>query len=385
MTNSTLTAVRRSRILTLLCSIFRTALLLPSITKRIEDFLIVHELNANLFGYSIHENLLLSAISTPSAGFEADYERLEFFGLIYLHHPFAFRFTSVAGDSFLKYLASVYVFVTNPTQHEGALHAARQRIISNKVLMQSADRIGLPQYVQSKPFSHKLWYPPNFTVDPLSLSTMADPACSGDETGVTADTLQGSHGLPGQGEDVGMNNVTKKRKKTRDEDTNQWLGDKVSGKTCLEDVLMTTFTQTIADVTEAIIGAAYMSEGQDNALRAAKALQVPIPLVQQWHDFRPKATAIPCTPNRPLRQGTTEAVETIIGHRFRHPHLLAQALVNGFLILWTPFSCTLTQNSQTHASLEGYDATCYERLEFLGDAILDFRTSALFGGGSVQS
>lgn len=49
--------------------------------------MIVHELNANLFGYSIHENLLLSAISAPSAGIEADYERLEFFGLILVASP----------------------------------------------------------------------------------------------------------------------------------------------------------------------------------------------------------------------------------------------------------------------------------------------------------
>lgn len=219
----------RFRILTLLSSTFRTALLLPSITKRIEDFLIVHELNANLFGYSIHENLLLSAISAPSTGFEVDYERLEFFGWsnISRRHPF---FTPVAGDSFLKYLASIYVFVTNPAQHEGALHAARQRIISNKVLMQNADRIGLPQYIQSKPFSHKLWYPPNFTVDPLSLSTIADPACSGDEIDVTADVLQGKQDAVSQDEDKGAKNVfkRKKKKKLRDENVTQWLGDKVS-------------------------------------------------------------------------------------------------------------------------------------------------------------
>ena len=90
---------------------------------------------------------------------------------------------------------------------------------------------------------------------------------------------------------------------------------------------MASIIQTIADVTEAIIGAAYMSGGQDCAFQAAKALQVPIPLTQQWQDFRRKAAAIPSTPGRPLRQGTTEAVEAIIGHRFRHPHLLAQALV----------------------------------------------------------
>lgn len=95
--------------------------------------------------------------------------------------------------------------------------------------MQSADRIGLPQYVQSKPFSHKLWYPPNFTVDPLSLSsTPADPAGSGDEIGVTADALQGKQDPASQDEDTNASNVfKKKKKKLRDENVTQWLGDKV--------------------------------------------------------------------------------------------------------------------------------------------------------------
>ena len=119
-----------------------------------------------------------------------------------------------------------------------------------------------------------------------------------------------------------------------------------------------------------------MSGGQENALQAAKALQVPIPLIHQWQDFRRMALGVPSTSSRPLRQGTTEAVEAIIGHGFRLPHLLAQALVNG-LILKKPFACMLTRKFQTHASVDGYDATCYERLEFLGDAILDFRTSPL--------
>ncbi|KIJ20171.1 hypothetical protein PAXINDRAFT_126718 [Paxillus involutus ATCC 200175] len=311
---------------TIPASIFRTALFLPSITRRIEDFLIVHELNASLFNHSIHADLLLAAISAPSAGFEVDYERLELFG-----------------DSFLKYLASAYVFVTNPAQHEGALHAARQHIISNKVLMQSADRIGLPQYIQSKPFSHKLWNPPNFTVVSLPPSNNVEPTGSGDEADGVAEishaNTPGSHNEPELLVNV-LNSESadprvRRKRSSRDDNATQWLGDK-----------------TIADVTEAIIGAAYLSGGRDNALQAAKALQVPIPLAQQWHDFRRKALAPPSTVTRPLRQGTTEAVEAIIGYRFQHPHLLAQAL--------------------THASIEGYDATCYERLEFLGDAILDF-------------
>ena len=119
-----------------------------------------------------------------------------------------------------------------------------------------------------------------------------------------------------------------------------------------------------------------MSGGQDNAFQAAKALQVPIPLVHQWQDFCRNTPAIPSTLSRPLRQGEIEAVEAIIGHHFRLPHLLAQALVNGSM-LRTYFACMLIRNSQTHTSVEGYDATCCERLEFLGDAILDFRVSPL--------
>lgn len=68
------------------------------------------------------------------------------------------------GDAYLKYLSSVYLFVTQPSLHEGALHIARQRIISNRSLLKNAARSGLPQYIQSKPFSSKAWIPPNFRV-----------------------------------------------------------------------------------------------------------------------------------------------------------------------------------------------------------------------------
>jgi endoribonuclease Dicer len=56
------------------------------------------------------------------------------------------------------------VFVTNPAQNEGALHVARQRIISNKSLLQNASRAGLPPFIQAKPFTFKSWQPPNFHV-----------------------------------------------------------------------------------------------------------------------------------------------------------------------------------------------------------------------------
>jgi endoribonuclease Dicer len=60
----------------------RTLSLLPSVMKRIEDTLIIRELNAMYFNNEINENLLHAAITTPSAGLEFDYERLELLGRV---------------------------------------------------------------------------------------------------------------------------------------------------------------------------------------------------------------------------------------------------------------------------------------------------------------
>jgi endoribonuclease Dicer len=81
--------------------------------------------------------------------------------------------TIIIGDAFLKYLSSVYAFVTNPSLSEGALHIARQKIISNKSLLQNATRIGLPAYIQSKAFAFKSWQPPHFQVY-IPLKTQKD-------------------------------------------------------------------------------------------------------------------------------------------------------------------------------------------------------------------
>lgn len=61
-------------------SVFRTALLLPSVLRRVDDILLVKELNARYFDHCIKESLLHEAVSCPSAGVEFDYERLELLG-----------------------------------------------------------------------------------------------------------------------------------------------------------------------------------------------------------------------------------------------------------------------------------------------------------------
>lgn len=61
-------------------SVFRTILLVPSILKRIDDQLLVKELNMLFFRRTIQESALLTALTPPSASVQFDYERLELFG-----------------------------------------------------------------------------------------------------------------------------------------------------------------------------------------------------------------------------------------------------------------------------------------------------------------
>lgn len=59
----------------------RTSTLLPSVLRRLDDLLLVKELNAKIFGNWIDESHLHAAITAPSASAEFDYERLELLGM----------------------------------------------------------------------------------------------------------------------------------------------------------------------------------------------------------------------------------------------------------------------------------------------------------------
>ena len=64
----------------LIHSIARTALSLPSILTKIDETLLVKELNARLFDNVIREDLLRAALTPPGAEADCNYERLEILG-----------------------------------------------------------------------------------------------------------------------------------------------------------------------------------------------------------------------------------------------------------------------------------------------------------------
>ncbi|KAI0676824.1 hypothetical protein C8Q78DRAFT_48178 [Trametes maxima] len=318
---------------TIPASTFRTLWLLPSIMTRIDSYLLVKELDAKLFHLSIHEQQLLIALSTRAAWTESNYERLEFLGEsppdAFLELQTTTRLTSasdtIVGDAFLKVIASNYLYVTMPTAGEGALHHERQSIIGNKTLHECAMRVGVCPYVQHKRFVAKLWQPP--TAQPPS-------AVGVDEDAEMADAERDAGKGPG-------GQKRSKKQRQLDSQNTLWMGDKV-----------------VADVVEAILAAAFLSGGHEVALQAARRLQIPLPNIAQWTDFarmgaqQPPAS-VPAPNVAVLPAYTLEAVQAVVGSTFSKPELLAQALTHG-------------------SAFGSAELASYERLEFIGDAILDF-------------
>ncbi|KIY46644.1 hypothetical protein FISHEDRAFT_47032 [Fistulina hepatica ATCC 64428] len=310
-------------------SIWRTAMLLPSITRRLDDFLLTKELNS-LFNYSIDERLLNIALSTPSSRLPDNYERLEFIG-----------------DGFLKYMSSVYVFVDYPDAKENILSNARSELVKNKTLFENAVKLGIPSFIQASPLAVKSWRPWNFELHPpskrneeeaggietyeLDTPPPAKPKKSDKEDGIVT-AAEGNH------KRSAASKKKKKRKSTADfvvSQRMQSLGEK-----------------TIADVVEAIIGAAYLSGGSDLALSATKRLTNLYPLVETWSDFERKSPfSSPVAAPTPLE--TIDELEKILGFKLPHPHLILHAL-----------TCVAGNEVKVE----------FQRLEFLGDAILDFVT-----------
>lgn len=118
--------------------------------------------------------------------------------------------------------------------------------------------------------------------------------------------------------------------------------------------------KTIADICEAMIGAAFLSKGAehrfDSAVRAVTAFVSNADHnVQKWSDYR----GLYSIPNYQVASADASEldlaaqIEEKLGYRFKYPKLLRSAF---------------THPSYPSAWAKG---PCYQRLEFLGDSLLD--------------
>jgi endoribonuclease Dicer len=83
----------------------------------------------------------------------------------------------------------------------------------------------------------------------------------------------------------------------------------------------------VADVLEAVLGAAFLSGGDRIAIQTIRALQLPFPHIQRLEDLKRRASTALARATQSLPVGASRAVEQIFQAHFGHSGLIARALV----------------------------------------------------------
>jgi endoribonuclease Dicer len=125
-----------------------------------------------------------------------------------------------------------------------------------------------------------------------------------------------------------------------------------------EPIVHTLGNKTLADVVEAMIGAALLGDGLfhkaglNSALRMAAAIGIPVGGAKCWDNYATMYVAPEVEHDAHVFDMEDQLkIEALVGYQFKNRKLLMQAF--------------------THASMVNTNSPCYQRLEFLGDAVLE--------------
>ncbi|KAG8381903.1 hypothetical protein BUALT_Bualt05G0021200 [Buddleja alternifolia] len=230
------------------------------------------------------------------------------------NESFSMERLELLGDSVLKYTISCHLFLKYPKKHEGQLSNHRSRIVSNSALHKLGTNSKLQEYIRDCPFDPRKWTAAG------QRSIWPSPCDHG------LDTME-----------VPIDS------KFFSEDTKLMLG-----KTC-DRGHRWMGSKTLSDCVEALIGAYYVGGGLKAALRVMKWLGVEVEVEHSLIDDAIKIASLYSYAPKAEHIG---AIESKIGYNFSIKGLLLEAITHA------------TEPEQG----VGY---CYQRLEFLGDAVLD--------------
>ncbi|CAI2349147.1 unnamed protein product [Caenorhabditis sp. 36 PRJEB53466] len=302
-------------------------------------------------GMGVSPCLLLTALTCSNAADGMSLERFE-----------------TIGDSFLKYAVTDYLFHTLVDQHEGKLSFARSKEVSNCNLYRLGKKLGIPHLIVANKFdAHDSWLPPCYV-----------PTCDFKAPN-TEDAEEKDHEmeriLDGQaietkpesksGWDVGSD----KLKSTAD--GIETINFPKQARTVTEDLSPLPYNlltqqnisdKSIADAMEALIGVHLLTLGPNPTLKVMKEWMGLKVIEKDAGNQSPLLRFIdtPANPDASVKalnnlwqQFQFAQLEEKIGYRFKDRAYLVQAF--------------------THASYINNRVTgCYQRLEFLGDAVLDY-------------
>ena len=293
------------RISVLPSAVAATCFVWPAIIHRLEAYLIALEACAHV-GVVCEPRMALAAVtkdSDNSGEHDNGTERLNFRdGMGENYERLEF-----IGDTFLKTATTISTFIQNPNANEFEFHVKRMLMLCNQNLFDVALELKTYEYIRSTAFSRRLWYPEGLTL----------------LVGKGAGTL-------------------------KEESIKHGLGEK-----------------TIADVSEAMIGAAFMthhkldswqpSDWKDAVKAVTKLVGSADHTMMEWADYV-TAYDIPAYQIGEVsasQKDLAEKVELEHAYHFNYPKLVRSAFIHPS----EPLHYEKVPN--------------YERLEFLGDALLD--------------
>ncbi|EPS58332.1 hypothetical protein M569_16483, partial [Genlisea aurea] len=235
---------------------------------------------------------------------------------------FCYERAELLGDAYLKWVVSKFLFLKYPQKHEGQLTRMRQQMVSNVVLYQYALQKGLQSYIQADRFAPCRWAAPG-------VLPVFDEETKEDELFDSYPEVEeeGSAQYDDEYEESEMEDGE------LESDSSSYRV--LSGK-------------TLADVVEALIGIYYVEGGKNaaNHLMRWIGIEIDFDLDEIGPSIKPS-----CVPDIILRSVDFEALEGSLNARFKDRGFLIEAI--------------------THASRPSSGVSCYQRLEFVGDAVLD--------------
>nr|ABV31244.1 dicer-like 1 [Physcomitrium patens] len=297
-------------------SLVRGAQRLPSVMRRVESMLLAIQLKHQI-DYPIAASKVLEALTAASCQETFSYERAE-----------------LLGDAYLKWVVSRRLFLKYPCKHEGQLTRMRQQIVSNSVLYQYALDKGLQSYIQADRFAPSRWAAPG--VPPVFDEDIKD----GDDSdkSLKAEASREVVEIVSEEGEIVVKELSTESASMED--------GEIEGDSSAYRVLS---SKTLADVVEAFIGIYYVEGGQDAATHLMNWIGIPV----EFDDAEAELAIGGCeVPETVMLSIDFDSLEASIGHKFRKRSLLVEAI--------------------THASRPSSGVPGYQRLEFVGDAVLDY-------------
>ena len=200
-------------------SLIQFGRIVPTLLYQLQRKYLYSQVSAD---YGVSLSLVETALTCPSAHEDSDYQRLE-----------------TLGDSVLKYRATRFFFLSQPESHEGIISKLRENHSSNAFLYNVSVRKELYRYLQVLPFCLKNWIPPG--LNPIYTSSIPQDFSDEEELGIPQPNAELYEHRQFLYEDRAESNVK----------LHLNPGQKVA------DISH----KQLADVVEALIGAAYVAGG----------------------------------------------------------------------------------------------------------------------------